>query len=388
MALMALVLAQSATAGIVFTPHLSEYGLLPRGAYADHTLIYTSIDKIYDAQGKKVPLANGNIPPGETTDIALALFRYLWVGNVFENTNIPVLKDHNQIFRIIANAGWQQASGNITSLSRMFGQKSSNSGIGDVFILGGIYSQEHRIGPFQYNGLLATTVKLPIGDYDQNSLLNNGTHYSTVIPQVAFHVEGWGRLYVDGTLARQFNGNNDSPSYGGLTPTEPADVVNAEINMAYKFNERWFVDVGIGRRKTVGSNKFGKVTLNFKQPVPPSAACRNLNIPTAQCNLATNFRLVPVPGIREDSGAEGTLMTAGFYYVYRSSTVFGMRVAQPIRGKGSQFPMEYDVVTDPGGVPLGAGARQRTLLTGVQEAASIPASPYYELRMVYLFWAP
>ena len=238
------------------------------------------------------------------------------------------------------------------------------------------------------------TTKIPVGDYDTRSLLNIGTNYWTTIPQFAMHAELFGRLYFDGTAAYQFNGRNDSPAYGGLTPTDPADVYNFEGNLAWKLSEKWFVDLGYSYRKTVGPNKFEKVTVQFKDPLPAFTACANADINPNQCSAADNFRLVPVPGTREDRGVQGTLLTTSLYYIYRTSSVINFRVAMPIKGRGSQFPMDFNVVTDPGGVPISdcssasSSTCQRTVLNGVQEAAAVSASPFFELRFVYLVWAP
>lgn len=397
-----------AEAGIVFTPHLSEYGILPRGTYADHTVIYTSITDVYDRDGIKVPLGTPKlpvtpgapfIPPGESVDAALMLFRYLWIGNIFENTDVPYLNSHNQIFRVIATAGWQQGSDGVATQSRLFGLRSGGSGIGDLFVLNGIYTDEYRWGPVKGNGLWSVTTKIPVGDYDTTSLLNIGTNYWTTIPQFAMHAELFGRLYFDGTAAYQFNGRNDSPAYGGLTPTDPADLYNFEGNLAWKLSEKWFVDLGYSYRKTVGPNKFEKVTVAFKDPLPPFSGCAAAGIPVDQCTAADQFRLVPVPGTREDRGVQGTLLTTSLYYIYRTSSVINFRVAIPIKGRGSQFNMDYEVDrVDPAGLapdvrisncasPTNATC-QRTVLNGVQEAAAVSASPFFELRFVYLVWAP
>jgi hypothetical protein len=388
-ALAAALTAQATQAGIVFTPHLSEYSLLPRGQYTDNTLIYSSINKVYDANGDTQPLGAGSIASGSSITAVSLLLRYLWVGNIFEDTRVPYLNDHKQVFRVIGNLGHQQAGGDIPELSRKFGQRSGGSGIGDLFLLGGIYTSEYRWGPLKGNGLWATTLKLPVGEYDTRSLLNIGTHYWSVIPQFAAHAEAFGRLYFDGTFAWQFNGHNDTPAYGGLTPTDPADLRNLELNLAWKFSEKWYADAGWSHRQTVGPNRYGKVTLNFKEPVPPNTACMLLNVPQAQCNLANNFSLDPVPGERQDRGVEGTLITGSLYYIYRSSMVLSLRAAVPVQGRGGQFNMDYDVYAGQksalNNTPI---SRLSAPLTGVQEAAAVSASPFYELRMVYLFWAP
>lgn len=384
-----LSVAVPAHAGILFTPHLSEYAVQPRGQYSDHTLVYTHINEVFNADGQRVPLAQPYVPPGESVDAVLALFRYLWVGNVFENTGIPYLSTHNQLFRVIGSAGWQQSSGATTERGRQFGLHSSATGLGDIYLLTGIYGDEYRWGPFKGNTLYTTTFKLPVGQYDTRSLLNNGTHYSTVIPQFAVHGEAYGRLIFDGTFGWQFNGDNDTPAFGGLTPTAPADVRNIELNLAWKINEKWFVDLGWFHRESVGANRYGKVSATFVDPQPPATACSNLGIPAAQCNSAAFFSLIPVPGERSDRGTMSTYLSTSLYYVYRTSSVIDFRVAWPIRGRGSEFDMQYDVAlaSDPTQTPL-PGAGQTTRLSGVQEAASMPAVPLFELRFVYLFWAP
>src|SRR6202008_312324 len=137
-----------------------------------------------------------------------------------------------------------------------------------------------------------------------------------------------------------------------------------------------------------------KVTATFKDPQPPTTLCQDptglglpgLQIPPAQCNALDFFRLIPVPGVREDKGIEQHYLSSSLYYIYRTSSVVDFRVAWPIRWRGSHVPMEYDVAlaSDRDHTPI-AGARQTTKLNGVQEAASVPASPLFELRFVYLF---
>jgi hypothetical protein len=383
--------AHSVRAGIVFTPHLSEYGILPRGAYADHTLIYTSIDEVFDRDGKRIPLGQAAIAPGSTVDATLLLFRYLWVGNLFEHSKVPILKDRDQIFRIIGNLGWQQGQKDIPELSRRFGLTSGGSGLGDVFVLGGIYGKPHHWGPINANGLFSFTTKIPVGEYDQRALLNTGTHYWSYIPQLSGHANFYGRLFLDGTAALQINGDNDKPAYGGLTPTQVADVYNLEVNAAWKFTEHWYADLGIGYSASRGSNQYDQVTLNLTpQPLPATAACNNLNIPTPQCSLTDSFFLQPQAGSYRDRGTERTLLTTSLYYIYRASSVINLRVAVPLKGRGAQIDVPYDVFTrDPEANPdANPISTLNAKLTNVQEASSVAASPFYELRFVYLFWAP
>jgi hypothetical protein len=394
----------SAHAGIAFTPHLSEYSRLPPGQYTEATFVFTEIEHIYDRDGNKVKLGLPFVPPGASTDAALGLFKMLWVGNIFRDSGIPVLSTHPQFCRMIGVLGYQQNTEQIAERVRLFGKKPGANGHGDLFGLCGIYTDDYLWGPVKANALLATTVKFPVGRYDQDAALNIGTNYWSTIPQFAFHSEIFGRIYIDGTIAYQFNGNNDKPSFGGLTPTRIADWKNAEINVAWKFNEHWFADVGYSYRASVGSNHYDKVTINFvDQPLAPESACANTNAglqnlgidPLATpeiCNspLLTHFFLEPRPGPYSDRGVMGRALTGGFYYVYRTSSVFNFRVFYPIAGRGSQIDVLFDVCTSE---PCGPDSADNistlsTTLYGVQEAAAISATPFYEFRLVYLFWAP
>lgn len=400
-ALLLMLVTLPASAGIVFTPHLSEYARLPSGQYTEFTLITTEIEHIYNRDGQKIELGRPFVPAGDSTDAALGLFKYLWVGNLFRDTNIPILSTRPQFCRLIGVVGYQQNTGAIANRARLFGQRPGANGMGDVFGLCGIYGDEHRWGALKFNGVFATSVKFPIGDYDTGAALNLGTNYRTVIPQLAFHAELGGRLYVDGTVAYQINGDNPNPSFGGLTPTRVADVRNAEINFAWKFSEKWFVDLGYSFRESVGPNYYDKVTINFKdQPLSPQSACDSTNnglgvrlISQSLCDnpITDQFFLAPRPGPYADRGTEGHLLTAGVYYIYRASTVLQARIAQPLRGRGSEIDVIFDTCTqnpcvrdEPGNDISDTPAR----LFGVQEAAAVSASPYLELRMVYLFWAP
>jgi hypothetical protein len=393
--------APLAQAGIVFTPHLSEYSRLPPGQYTEFTLITSEIEHIYNREGEKIELGRPFVPAGDSTDVALGLVKFLWIGNLFRDTEIEFLRDRPQFCRGIGVLGYQQNTGAIANRVRLFGQRPGANGIGDLFGLCGIYGKEHRLGPLKFNGLFATTVKFPIGDYDTQAALNIGTNYWSYIPQLALHAELFGRLYVDGTVAYQFNDNNDTPSFGGLTPTRVADVRNAEINLAWKFSERWFVDLGYSYRESVGPNYFDKVSINFKdQPLSPQSACDNTNnglgvrlVSQEVCDNpgSDQFFLEPRPGPYADRGTQGRLLTAGIYYVYRASTVLQLRMAQPVGGRGSEIDVIFDtcvqnpcVRDEPGNDVADTPAR----LFGVQEAASVSASPYFELRLVYLFWAP
>lgn len=385
-----------AYAGIVFTPHVSEYSQLPPGQYTEFTTIFTEIEHIYDKQGNKVELGLPFVPAGASTDAALGLIKYLWIGNIFRDTDIPILKTRPQFCRGIGVLGYQQNTEQVAARTRIFGLKPGANGFGDLFVLCGIYGEHHRWGPLSGNGLLATTVKFPVGRYDTDAALNIGTNYWSYIPQFAFHADLYGRLLVDGTFAYQINENNDRPSFGGLTPTRPADVRNAEINLAWKWNERFYTDIGYSYRESVGPNYYDKVTVKNEEPLRADDACRNLGITNDPlCDSTDRFFVEPSsPGPYADRGIQGTLLTAGFVYVYRTTSVFNFRVAKPIKGQGSQITVPFNVYN---AIPNAQGGYTRgnspvattsSELYGVQEAAAVSASPYLELRFVYLFWAP
>lgn len=400
-----------ADAGIVFTPHVSEYARLPAGEYTEGTFVFTQIQNVYDREGRKVHAGAPFIGDGDEIYASLLLLKMLWIGQPFRDTGIPILSTHPQFCRGIGTLGWQQGSSNVVTRDLTANKTSGGSGLGDFFALCGIYGDDHLWGPLKWNGLLATTVKFPIGRYDTDALLNTGTHYWTYIPQLAGHAELWGRFFFDGTVAYQVNGDNDSPAFGGLTPTRPADVRNFEGNLAYKFDEHWYADIGYSYRESVGPNHYDKYSLSLKdQPVQAQDACDNtsnnnplgLQVPQSVCDAGSAFYIDPQPGPYEDHGIKGVLGTAGVYYIYRTSTVLNARVAVPLEGRGGQIDTRYDIYNaDPDGmggytrsaqcVPntngpgcLTTSSRQNA----VQEAAAVSASPYFELRLVYLFWAP
>lgn len=379
-----------APAGIVFTPHLSEYSRLPAAPYAEAVLILTEIEHIYDDRGRRIQTGTPFVAGGASTDAALTTIKYLWVGNVFRDTNLWYLKDHPQFCRVIGVLGYQQNTEQIGNRSRLFGLKAGANGIGDLFTLCGIYTDEYRWGPFKGNGLISTTVKWPVGRYDRDSILNIGTNYWTYIPQFAVHGELYGRLILDATFAYQINENNNEPSAGGLTPTRIADWRNFEGNLAFKFNEHWFADVGYSYRESVGPNYYDKLTVRFEEePIRPDTGCAALRLSDPVCNSADNFYVRFKPGPYRDQGIYGRAVTAGLYYIYRTSSVLNLRVFYPVGGRGSGFDALFDVYTrdpDTGANPV--VRNQITHLFGVQEAAAVSASPFLELRMVYLFWAP
>ncbi len=380
-----------ARAAIVFTPHVSEYSELVRGQYLGASIDYISIGETWDSHGHRIPLGKDAIPRGESVDAALLLGSYLWIGNLFEDTRLPLLPKHDQFFRVILPAARETSTGAVNDLSRLFGQTSSASGIGDLFALAGIYGERYHLGPLKGNGLYALTVKAPIGEYDRNALLNVGTHYWTVIPQIAHHQEWFGKVFIDATAAYQANADNDSPAYGGLTPTRPADVYNLEGNVAWKFTEHWFADVGLSYYHSVGNNHFDKVTLNLRnQPVPATTACNSLMVPPDQCSITQAFYLAPEAGDYADRGISNLQFVSGLTFIYRASAVVNLRAVVPLQGRGSEITVPYDVYsTDPNGsMPTRPITSLPAHLTPVQEAAAISADPFFELRFVFLLFAP
>lgn len=398
-----LLLPTLAQAGIVFQPHLSEYSKLPPGQYTETTFVWTEIKEIYDPSGKEIRVGTPFVPAGASTDAALGLFKSLWIGNIFRDTDIPFLKDHDQFCRGIGVLGYQQNTEQIAARSRLFGLQPGSNGLGDFFGLCGIYTHEHLWGPVKANGLFATTVKFPIGRYEEDAILNTGTNYWTVIPQFAFHSEIFGRLYVDGTFAYQWNDDNDEPSAGGLTPTRISDWFNMEVNFAFKFTEHWFADVGYSWRRSVGPNHYDQLTVNFEeQPLSPQSACDNTNnnsrpftgidtlITQEQCDNAFSdqFFLSPQDRPYQDRGVKGKAITAGFYYIYRTSSVLNFRMFYPIEGRGGGFTATYNVCTEQPCTDDNAASTVDTNLLAVQEAGAVSASPFFEIRLVHLFWAP
>lgn len=394
--LLLLCAALPARAGIIFTPHISEYARQAPGPYDELSLLHTRIEDIYDREGRKTTLGAPIIPPGEQVELVQLAYKALWVGHPFRDTGIPVLQDHELFCRVIGTLGWQQATRVVADRGRKFGFTSGGSGPGDLFGLCGIYGRDHRWGAWKFNGLFSTTQKFPVGRYDRDALLNTGTHYWSTIPQLAWHAEFAGRVYLDATLAWQFNGDNDEPAYGGLTPTRPADVRNAEGNLAWKFNEHWFADLGFSFRETVGRNRYDKVDVHNLEPLEAEQACNTLSLDALTCSATRQFFLQSRPGSYADRGVEGSIVTAGISYVYRSSSVLSLRLLQPVDGRGGQIDVPFDLYLalpdpqrpgafEPAPVPI---AQTTTTLNTVQEAASASASPLIELRIVYLFWAP
>lgn len=397
-AVLLLAASAGARAGIVFTPHVSEYARLPPGQYTELTLVGTEIDKIYDERGNEVRVGTPFVPAGGSTDASLLLLKYAWFGNAFRDTGIWFLNDHPQFCRVIGSLQYQQNTEQVASRTRIFGAKPGANGFGDVFGLCGFHTDEHRWGPLVANGLFAGTIKFPVGRYDTDAILNTGTNYWTYIPQFAFHAELFGRLYFDGTFAYQINENNDSPSFLGLTPTRIADWRNFEINSALKLSEHWFLEAGYSHRESVGPNYYDKLNVTNEEPVKAEDLCNGRNttvpLPPAQCDASNKFFVQSDPGIYQDDGIKGTAITAGLVYIYRTSSVFNLRVFVPVDGKGARFNVPltvYSAVADGnGGYRRGTApvATTSSNLFGVQEAAAVSASPFLELRFVYLFWAP
>lgn len=386
----------AAQAGIAFTPRLSEYARMAPGVYDEFSLSYSRLDEAYDASGRKIDLGAPFAGDNNSVDVGLLTYKALWIGRPFRDWNLPVLSAREQFCRLVTTLGWQQGRGDIAARGRSFGLTSGSSGLGDVYGLCGSYGLEHRWGALRFNGLFSTAIKFPLGRYDREALLNQGTHYWSTIPQLALHAQWGGRLILDATLAWQFNGDNDEPAYGGLTPTQPADVRNAEMNLAWKFSERWFADLGFSWRESVGGNRYEGVDMRTTEPVQADDACRVLNLAPQLCSATRVFLLQSQPGRYVDEGVEASLLTFGLNYVYRSSTTVSLRLLLPVDGRGGQIDVPFDLFLAlpdperpgafvPAPVPL---TQTTTRLNGVQEAASVSASPALELRFVILFWAP
>lgn len=391
-----LLAAPIASAGILFMPHLSEYAKPARAPYDEGVLFFEEIQDVYDRDGHEVNVGAPFVPDGESVRVALLTYRPLWIGNAFRDSGIPLLADHDQFCRVVLTAGWQQATGAAVSRGRVFGMHSGGSGPGDVFGICGIYGHDHIAGPLKFNGMLAGGVKAPVGRYDRDSLLNTGTRYWSAMPQLAGHAELYGRLIVDGILAWQFNGDDDHPAYGGLVPSSPADVWNAEANVAWKFTEHWFANAGFTMMGSHGSNRFDRVDIESREAVPAQDLCDALHLGVALCDSTSLFYAKAASGHYRDDGTRLRALTVGFTYIYRSSSVLSVRALLPLSGRGSQIdvPLDlYPAVPDllhpgrfqPGPAPV---LRTPSTLNGVQEAASVSASPGFELRLVHLFWAP
>lgn len=386
--------AGTAHAGFLFTPRIGEYGNLARAPYDEGQLYFSEIEKSFDRDGDKVSVGAPFVEPGESVRLALLSYKALWVGNLFRDTNVWGLKDRDQFCRLIVSAGWQQATGGAVRRSRVFGFHSGSSGPGDVFADCGFHGVEHIRGPLKFNGLFAVGLKAPVGRYDEDALLNVGTGYWTWFPQAAVHAELYGKLIADAIVAYQFNGHDDDPAFGGLVPDDPADVINAEANLAWKFDEHWYANLGFSHLRTDGDNRFGAVTIESREPLPAQDLCDALSLGAALCNSTNLFYAKAVDGEYRDRGVRLSVLTAGVSYVYRASSVVSLRALIPVSGRGSQIDVPFDLYsavpdltgqTRPAAVPI---ARSTSTLGGVQEAASAPASPGIELRIVYLFWAP
>lgn len=384
-------------AGIVFTPHVSEYARLSPGPYDEFSLTYSRLEDSYGRDGRRTPIGAPFVEPGQEIDVALLTYKALWVGQPFRDTGWHWLEDRELFCRAIFTLGWQQASRAVAERGRKFGYVSGGSGPGDAFGLCGIYSEDQRWGALKFNGLFSTTLKFPVGRYDRDALLNTGTNYWSTIPQLGLHAEYAGRLYVDATVALQVNGNNDAPAYGGMTPTRPADVRNAELNLAWKFSEHWFADLGVSHRQTVGRNRYDGVDVRNREPLEASEACALLSLDPSLCAATRQFILQSQPGSYADDGVRATLLTVGVNYVYRSSSVLTLRALLPVEGRGAQLDIPFDLFLavpdpqNPGAFTAAPGPpllQTTSTLNGVQEAASVSASPAIELRFVHLFWAP
>ncbi len=368
-----MLVASPAQAGIVFTPHLSEYQKLSRGFYFEGIVFYNSIDKVFDEKGNREAL-NGGTLKGEKVEVILNTYKFLWVTNPFRHTNVPILHDHDLFLRVVGGVGWQRSTRGAVANNSSFGLDSSAAGLADLFPLVGMYTKEHVWGPVQVNGLLAGVAKIPFGQYASDSALNIGTNYWSLMPLLAAHQTLYGRLFVDSVASYQFNFDDPRPAAGGLVPSEPADIFTLESNLAWKFSEHFYAEFGPVYSQSVGPNVFSKVTISNKEPV----AATGTQFPKI-------FFIRPQPGRYRDDGIASLLLSSGLYYVYRTSLVFNFRVYYPLLGRGSVFNVPFDVATSPNGPSVATVSAD---LPGVSEAASVPATPLFEFRLVYLPWAP
>jgi hypothetical protein len=370
----AAALASPALAGIVFTPHLGEYMKLPRGFYFEGIVFYTPITRVFDDDGNRVGF-NLDALRDERVDIVLNTYKFLWVTNPFRHTEIPFLRDHDWFLRVVGGVSSQRSTRGLVDNNRVFGLDSNAAGLIDLFPLAGIYSKDHFLGPVQWNSLAGAVAKVPIGSYRADSALNAGTNYWSLMPLYALHQTVAGRLFVDSIVSYQRNFENPRPAAGGLVPSEPADVLTAETNGAWKFSERFYLGAGATFAKSLGANVFDKVTIrNRDRPLPPTGT-----------TFPDVLFVRPVPGRYRDHGVWFALANITAYYVYRASLVFDFGLYVPLAGKGSVFTVPFEFGTDPNG-PFACCVDVK--LPRVSEAAAINASPLFEFRLVYLPWAP
>ena len=382
----------AADAALYYMPHMGEYSKVIPGQIGLLAVYNASYTEVWDRNGKKAPIIDGG------ADINAVIIGSAWVGNMFRDTDWAFLAKRPQICGLAFGAGQVQARGSVRDIANSIGITAGNNGLTDLYMLCTLQDITRRWGMAKGHVQFSGTVKAPIGDYDTEALLQYATHYWTYIPQMSFHAER-GQLILDSTLAYQFNGDNDTPSAAGLTPTKPADWWNLGINLGWKFTERWWADIGFSHNETVGSNEFGKVSITLEdQPVPGTALCDldaltglplgGATAPPEICNATTLFFVAPRPGPYHDRGVLAQVLTAGIYYLYRSSMFVNLRVGQVVNGRGSQFDAVFDACTSEPCGPDNATAQVSLVSNGVGESGAVVTQPFFELRFIFPFAAP
>lgn len=381
-----------AQAALYYMPHMGEYGKVLPGQIGLLALYTATYDEVWNRHGEKEKIIDGS------ADINAVIVGSAWVGNMFRDTDWAFLARRPQICGLAFGLGQVQAKGSVRETSNSIGITAGNNGLTDLYASCTVQDVTRRWGKAKGHFQLSGTVKAPIGDYDTEALLQYATHYWTYIPQLSFHGER-GQLILDATSAYQFNRPNDSPSAAGLTPTRPADWYNLGINLGWKFTERWWADIGFSHNESAGSNEFGKFDVTLEdQPVPGTALCDldaltglplgGATLPPAICNATTAFFVAPRRGPYHDRGVLAQVVTAGFYYVYRSSAFLNFRVGQVVNGRGSQFDAIFDACASEPCGPDNATAQVSLVSNGVGESGAVVTKPFFELRILVPFAAP
>lgn len=366
----------AANAGLVFLPHMGEYGKAVPGQYTGASLYYASYSDYYSRDEKVLHTIRGG------AEINTVFLASAWVGNLFRDTDVPFLKDRPQICGMGIAFAKVQAYGSLREIAEFGGLAAGNNSYGDLLGLCTLQDITRTFGPVRGHIQLTGLVKFPIGDYDTGALFNLATNYWTYVPQLSLHAD-IGHLVVDATAAHQFNENNDHPQADGGVPTRLADWRNTAINVGWKFTHRWWVDAGFAYNRSVGSNTYDQFDSKpARQPVAGSGFCGGLGPP---CLATGEFFLGPRPGSYQDRGTFSKVVSASIYYVYRSSMIVNIRGARAIAGRGSQFDVIYDVCTT--GVdncgPTVPHFEVPYVATGVGEAAAVVSEPFYELRFIF-----
>ena len=367
-----------AHAALTFLPHMGEYGKAVPGQYAGLALYHADYNSYYGRDEAEFTQSDGG------AGINSVFIASAWVGNLFRDTDIPLLSSRTQICALGFPVAQVQARGSIRTTAEAIGVSSGKNGIGDVIGSCTIQDVTRVLGPARGHVQFTGLVKFPIGDYDPNALYNFATNYWTYVPQLSLHADIT-KLVVDATVAYQFNGNNDDPFARGDVPTRPADWENAAINLGWKLSYRWWIDVGFAYNKTNGVKYYDKFHVQpAHQSVLFSAVCGGF---PSLCNATGTGYIETRQGPYEDGGMMSQVVSASVYYTYRSSLIVNFRVAEAIAGRGSQFTAYYDVCTQ---TPCDQNAPSKLpnspfsfTAIGVGESASVVSQPFYELRFIF-----